>query len=582
MTAVGFLRLRSTTDAMIIGFRSAFGGGNELCRLDSDDEIRRRLIEAFVDNTALEQLRRFWAIWESDSFRIDAMDDRLLIDRIAIAIQRGQLAMYLVPDSSVKHVFGPANAKAAGGGEEGGAGRTGLNEQKLKQNAISVWRQGGENSPVKVLGHGTEPDSHRPIGYCTTLKYVAGRTPEEIERIVGLRSGTKLGSGADIYLVQPLPSPGQFALRGYTQTPEGKSTDEKAPHADYPPGQGVPQWELIGLTQQNLKLLGTVLPGQRFAVKYPPPGRQSSRSTSSLHGGLSVQSGEWQPIPTEMFDMQRRLTYVMRRVPPLLALDTRSDSSKLTEPAVLDVVAETLTVWARAHSYGTGLIVDSLVVSAGLVEDSWAIMEAAKRLNEGILKTGDAQTLQELDEAAKAFARAITLVGASAFLAAVRRGVDRVQSPPRKQPKRRAPPEVRVVEPRIQPRPEKGPAEVVAGTPVAVDSGANTIVCRAGNLVVQNKNNGPDRACTEAHEGSHIADWKGRYGENLCVGVPDGQLPLGGPDYSEFLRESECKAYKVGKACRERLLQTAAEADKPAIRDAIARDDAQLVANRCR
>ena len=122
---------------------------------------------------------------------------------------------------------------------------------------------------------------------------------------------------------------------------------------------------------------------------------------------------------------------------------------------------------------------------------------------------------------------------------------------------------------------------VVTGTPAAISPTANSIICKAGNLIVQNNNSGPDKTCTQAHEGSHIADWKGRYGPNLCSGVPDGQLPVGGPGYADFLRQSECKAYKVGKACRQNLLTTAAAADKPAIQAAIARDDAQLVANSC-
>jgi hypothetical protein len=124
-------------------------------------------------------------------------------------------------------------------------------------------------------------------------------------------------------------------------------------------------------------------------------------------------------------------------------------------------------------------------------------------------------------------------------------------------------------------------ASPVTGTPVAIPATDNSIICQGGVLVVQNNNTGPDRACTNAHESSHMADWKARYGNNLCAGVPDGQLPLGGDGYDEFLRQSECKAYRAGKACRQALLTTASAADTPAIQSAIARDDAQLTANGC-
>lgn len=108
------------------------------------------------------------------------------------------------------------------------------------------------------------------------------------------------------------------------------------------------------------------------------------------------------------------------------------------------------------------------------------------------------------------------------------------------------------------------------------DPAANTIVCKSGQLVVQNNNLGIDRGCTEAHESSHANDWKDRYGEDLCKGVPDGKLPLGGPDYAEFLRQSEIKAYKVGLACRRELLKTANAAQKADIEKAIRRDLAML------
>jgi hypothetical protein len=98
---------------------------------------------------------------------------------------------------------------------------------------------------------------------------------------------------------------------------------------------------------------------------------------------------------------------------------------------------------------------------------------------------------------------------------------------------------------------------------------------------VQNNNSGPDRDCTQAHEENHAKDWKKRYGENLCQGVSDGLLPVGGDGYEEFLRQSECKSYRIGRACRKKLLKTASNADKPAIRKAIERDNAQLKKNKC-
>jgi RHS repeat-associated protein len=62
-----------------------------------------------------------------------------------------------------------------------------------------------------------------------------------------------------------------------------------------------------------------------------------------------------------------------------------------------------------------------------------------------------------------------------------------------------------------------------------------------------------DAACTTAHEKSHIADWKKRYGNDSCRNKPKGYRPQVGPNYLQFLWKSECTAYGVGKACRENL-----------------------------
>ncbi len=51
-------------------------------------------------------------------------------------------------------------------------------------------------------------------------------------------------------------------------------TDIKQPHPDYPPGYGVPQWDLTSASQANLRLLADVAPGQKFTypvAKLPQP-----------------------------------------------------------------------------------------------------------------------------------------------------------------------------------------------------------------------------------------------------------------------------------------------------------------------
>jgi len=110
---------------------------------------------------------------------------------------------------------------------------------------------------------------------------------------------------------------------------------------------------------------------------------------------------------------------------------------------------------------------------------------------------------------------------------------------------------------------------------------ASTITCQNGRLVVslsanKKKRCKEDQQCTTEHEEAHIADWKSRYGPYACNGVPDGQLPVDGTGYGEFLRLSECNAFEVGKACRERFLKLPNCPCRKTLEKAIRRDKRKL------
>eukprot|EP01037_Dinobryon_pediforme_P012874 gene12874-12973_t len=121
---------------------------------------------------------------------------------------------------------------------------------------IEMWQEGGGNTLVKVMPRHFKPEHTKSIGYCTTIKFVAGRTPEEMEIILGFKAGSKLMNGAGVYRVDPLPSPDQFEFRSYSYLPAGvPQIDGKVLNPDYPPGSGAPQWELTEYPQSGLRLL---------------------------------------------------------------------------------------------------------------------------------------------------------------------------------------------------------------------------------------------------------------------------------------------------------------------------------------
>lgn len=154
----------------------------------------------------------------------------------------------------------------------------GLDESRLKAMVTETWKRGGMDTLVKVVGRGFVFKPNEPVGYCTTFKYVVGRTSWDMELILGIGLNTKLLNGADIYVVDPLPPFDRFELRGYSHLPGGHPVDkDHALNELYPPGDGAPQWKVLELPQSCLKLLGSVAACEPFVypvAKLPPPPKE--------------------------------------------------------------------------------------------------------------------------------------------------------------------------------------------------------------------------------------------------------------------------------------------------------------------
>jgi hypothetical protein len=116
-------------------------------------------------------------------------------------------------------------------------------------------------------------------------------------------------------------------------------------------------------------------------------------------------------------------------------------------------------------------------------------------------------------------------------------------------------------------------------------NGAATIVCDgAGGYRVQlNSWAGYPcgiEACIRKHEMSHAADWKVRWPDG-CKNKRDGDaIPLGGPGYAAFLKQSECDAYTIEVPCEEAAL-AAATGDCKAKVQTVLDDTKQQKANFC-
>jgi len=90
------LRLTFPTGDLIIDHRSALAPVQSLHCLDSEDEVRRLLLMAITTPSALDALRRFFARWNSEAWRVTVIKDRTLIERVARMTVNGPLAAFAV------------------------------------------------------------------------------------------------------------------------------------------------------------------------------------------------------------------------------------------------------------------------------------------------------------------------------------------------------------------------------------------------------------------------------------------------------------------------------------------------------
>jgi hypothetical protein len=164
----------------------------------------------------------------------------------------------------------------------------GLNVGKLKSLVIEKWSSAPELWPVKVLSMTRTLELEQKQGsgkldavggYFTCLRAINGRTPAEMEQILGFVDGT-FSSGVSVWRLEKLPAASDFELRGYTQTPGGETfdgivlrrSDQHRPQyltsdgtpVKFPPGGGVEQWELRPTFLAPAKELARVPAGARF------------------------------------------------------------------------------------------------------------------------------------------------------------------------------------------------------------------------------------------------------------------------------------------------------------------------------
>lgn len=138
-----------------------------------------------------------------------------------------------------------------------------FNEKTLKALALSKINRKKPYRPVKVVPHDPRRNpllTKEITGWFGTEGAILGRTPEELERVLGFQAGY-LAHGFDVFTFTRDIEATDFDLLGaYTYLPDGKEWDGK--DLKWPPGLGVPQWKLK--TNVPCQFLATVPRGSVY------------------------------------------------------------------------------------------------------------------------------------------------------------------------------------------------------------------------------------------------------------------------------------------------------------------------------
>jgi|SRR5579863_1148435 len=163
---------------------------------------------------------------------------------------------------------------------------SGLDIGKIKKLVLEKWRSAPELWPVKVMSLARLAELEKQYGgvdkiggYFTCLRAIRGKTPVEMESLLGFTPGY-FSSGVSIWKFTLLPMADQFELRGYTQLPGGNPFDGMVLRVEgasrpqffgkngepltYIPGMAVEQWEVRSGLLLPAVQMGRVTANQRF------------------------------------------------------------------------------------------------------------------------------------------------------------------------------------------------------------------------------------------------------------------------------------------------------------------------------
>ena len=139
---------------------------------------------------------------------------------------------------------------------------TPLTDDQLKEIALRRWSS-RDVSLIKVVSNKISLEKAR--GYITEERFLFGKTPDQMERLLGLLP-FQLRGGAKLYRLSHLPKKDEFECKGYTHLPGGQPFEfdlhQWQMGSLYPPGGGAPQYRLV--KEVPCSLIQELISGQAY------------------------------------------------------------------------------------------------------------------------------------------------------------------------------------------------------------------------------------------------------------------------------------------------------------------------------
>lgn len=135
------------------------------------------------------------------------------------------------------------------------------------------------------------------------------------------------------------------------------------------------------------------------------------------------------PVFSPSWSNSQRVTEALTRSKKFMPANLSHQVDALLTPEALGILVATLVIWAGAHFFGVGEIVDVGLLLVGAAFVGWSITEVAENLLTFGTKTIIARRDEDIDLAASAFAAAAVTAGMTAVMALLlRRSATQLQA----------------------------------------------------------------------------------------------------------------------------------------------------------